>query len=253
MPRPRALLSALALFLLTTSLAAQEYAIDRCESLRIPLGVLDGGGVVRYRLGKDGRADTTSLEVMSTVQLSASALRSAAARQLAACRFHRPPTDRLLVDQMVQFTRERVNVGPARVADSAVAAMVVAPAAIPVGPVYDSLPILEEHPRAFDCRVPRMTGMGGPEGTFRSEAEANAAFDKWAARNSGRVRFRMLIAADGKVVRDSVQIISTENPSVTNDAVASAARCRYAPGRVAGVAVATWYTTGGGRTFVRAP
>ncbi|MGH7594097.1 MAG: hypothetical protein ACRELE_09655 [Gemmatimonadales bacterium] len=81
----------LALALLGAPIAGRAQTLKKCDEPKVLIGVLPrGAATVWYRLAKDGRPDTSSLGVVEVHGLSASELRSVAARILSACRFDVP-------------------------------------------------------------------------------------------------------------------------------------------------------------------
>src|ERR1700704_6313162 len=72
-----------------TASAGGGYAVKKCDDPKVPIGMLSKGlGTIWFRLGKDGKPDTASISVLHVIGLSAVGMRSVAARQLSACRFH---------------------------------------------------------------------------------------------------------------------------------------------------------------------
>lgn len=250
-----------ALLLLPATAVAQGVTFDRCDTPRVPLGVLAGEGRVRYRVLENGHPDTASVEVLAVRGLSVGGYRSAVVRVLADCRMKRlhDAPDGVRVSQAIAFVRNRANTitqltppGPVDPADIP----------LPGGPrlvrggdaaaLDDSL--VEEHPRPLSCNdaLPS-AGSSPPSGPFRSEAEANAAFADWARLHNGRARLLVVVGIDGQVARDQVSVVDSDNPTVTNDMIKGVAGCHYAPGRIGGEPVPTRVVQGRGVEYRTEP
>lgn len=235
------------LLLLPATAVAQRVTFDRCAPPRVPLGVLDGEGRVRYRVLENGHPDTASVEVLAVQRLSVDGYRSAVVRTLADCRMKRlhDAPDGVRVSQEIAFVRDRAKTitrlappGPLDPTDIPLPASPKLIRHADAAPVADSL--VEEHPRALGCKD--SFGSGGsspPPGPFRSKAEADAAFADWARLHNGRSRLLVVVGIDGQVSRDQISVLESDNPAVTDEVIQATAACRYAPGRMGGEPVAT--------------
>jgi hypothetical protein len=230
---------------LPAPLVAQGFPLDRCEAPRSPLGYLTGAGEITYRLKPDGRPDTITVAVITAQGVSAGGLRSAAVRQLAACRMARPE-QALVVRQLVRFDSIRVMIDPAVAEESPVEVLAI-DTVRPATRVYaarDSM--LEERPRRIRCERGPGPPPGPGEQRFSSRQEAEEAFAREARNMSGRLRVRVVIGVDGRVIRDSTQVLESTNPNTTNSLLATISSCRYAPARIGGIPVAASLVTGNG-------
>jgi hypothetical protein len=234
MPRSRVACSAL-LLLLPGLLTAQEFPLDRCAA-PAPVGHLRAAGVIRYSLGTDGRPDTASVVVVRRAEPSVATLRSAAVRQLAACRMRRPRAVTLVTQEIV-FDSANVRLA------SAVATTADEPI-LPLQPI-GALPELlaaddstiEERLRWLDCdRAPRSRSVST---TGRSGAADHGAAVSASPQSHGMVVVHLTVATDGTVVPGSDSLKSSTNPASTTNLLRSLRTCRFAPSRVGGTAVAT--------------
>lgn len=217
-----------------------DYPVKKCEEPKEPVGFLRGGGVVTYLLGRDGKPDTGSVQVLAALDLSVAGFRSAVVRQLSACRLdvgsHKPDRAISVVEE-IEFDLTSARVRPARAApDSGLAPVHDSTAfAAPASPLELSDPRLEERPRRLACDYSRTRAPGGEQ--YRSRKEQESAMREWERENSGTIKVHTVVGADGRIVRDSITVISSTNVAITNKLVDALASCRYAPGRMHGVPV----------------
>jgi hypothetical protein len=227
--------TALLLLFVPSVLGAQEFPLDRCTS-PAPVGYLKAAGVVRYSLGDDGRPDTASVVVVRRAEPSVATLRSAAVRQLSACRMRRPRTATLVVQEIV-FDSANVRIGPAIpiAPDETVLegrSQVVLPDLVAAG---DST--IEERLRWLDCeRPPRYRPVST---TGRSRAADQGAAVSASPESYGMVIVRLTVGTDGTVVPGSDSLTSSTNPASTSNLLRSLRSCRFAPSRIGGGAVVT--------------
>ncbi len=229
------------------SLAGQAappgYPVKKCEALAVPIGSISGIGALQYQLRADGRPDTASLGVLESPSLSPAALRSAAVRQLSACRMDlgrdksKAP---LWVRQAILFQDSLVRLAPARPVTQGTPL-----SATPVNlaevllPVAGDDPRLEERPRPVNCErdmVIRKERVGRLEDVAREVGEARRA-------TTGRIRARFLVAVDGEVAPTSVQILESTNPAANDYLAYHISACLYAPGRLGGQPVPVLFET----------
>lgn len=249
------------LLLSPAPLLGQSLSPDRCDEPRVPLGILSGQGAVRYHLAADGRPDTASVRVARVRGISAGGYRSAVVRELSACRMKRLHDQRSGLDvlQAISFTgakgRTTIQMAPAVVDTAADSSLASAPVLeVNPGPRVRDDSTVEEHPRYLSCGGGSLPALGGPpSGPFRSREEADAAFNAWAQQHSGRVRLQAVVGSDGRISRDSVQVVETTNVSVTNEGGDAISACRYTPGRIGGVPVPTRIELGRSYSIELAP
>ena len=227
-------------------LSAQRYDLDRCSTPREPLGVLTGGGEVRYELKHDGRPDTGSVSVLAVNGISAAGYRSAVVRQLSSCKMRHPHQSPVMVRQAIRFDATHVTVDPAVPADTSVPGLPILAVALPSGTIEGTDHLLEEIPRYVRCDRHPAPPPGRQTMTFRSREEMEAFLARDARDLSGTVRARLVVDPAGRVIRDSITVLSTNNPNVTNNAITYFASCHYTPGRIAGAPVQTAVRAGFG-------
>ena len=243
---------ALSLLLLAPPLLAQSpdgpsYKLRTCEAPDVPIGYLSGEGMLQYRMGADGRADTTTLSVVQASRISAAGLRSAAARLLSACRMdlsESHPEGTFLVHQPLRIDSATVLLAPARVAsDSLPRADDTPPFVMIAVPLDATDPRLEEKPRTLGCEQP-VIPEARPSGSYSTKAESDSALASWAKRNAGRLKARVVVQPDGTVVRGQIKILALTNVALREVLVSAIASCRFAPGRSGGVPVAAYAIAG---------
>lgn len=224
-----------------------SYALRKCEAPKVPIGFLNGEGILQYRLSDNGRPDTTTLSVVQASRISAAGLRSVAARLLSACRMdlgQAHPVGSFLVHQPLRIDSATVLLAPARMAgDSLPGAPDMIPEVTSALPLEPTDPRLEEKPRTLSCTPPRIAGqpLGG---TYRNQQEAEEAFNDWAKQHGGRLKARVVVLPNGRVSPGQIQVIESTNPEIREALIGSIASCRFAPGRSGGVPVAAFATAG---------
>ena len=233
------------------------FPIRDCSFPEGAVGSLSADGVVAYLLDRNGRPDTTTLRVLSVGRISVAGYQSAVRRRLSGCRFRLPrglKPEGIAVSQGVDFAPDRQSMRTANRLDSLPAGLPLVPVLIPTEglPLPVGSRLLEEHPvmsGGSSCRPP--SNGSPPGGTFRSEEEANRAFDTWAAENSGRVLATVEVGVDGRAVPGTARTIETDNPRVANNLLRTIEKCRFAPGRIGGVPVPAIAQTAQGSSVER--
>ena len=240
------------LLLMAAPLPAQStvdvsYKLRGCEAPKVPIGYLNGEGILQYLMSADGRADTTTLSVVQASRISAAGLRSVAARLLSACRMDLSephPEVPFLVHQPLRIDSVTVLLAPARAApDSLPRAIDTLLFVMLAVPLEMTDPRLEEKPRTLGCEQPQIAE-AMPSGIYRTKAESDTAFARWAKRNGGRLKARVVVLPDGTVARGQIKILSLTNPDIRAVLVGAIASCRFAPGRSGGVPVSAFATAG---------
>lgn len=205
------------------------------DSKRVPVGALSGQGLVRYQVAANGRPDTLTLRVVATNGISAAALRSAAARILPTCRLKAGHVKLpVAVSQGIRFENPGFTYSNAAVTADALlrsdTLSTAPPPSVPGGPYAFTNALLEERPQALGCELAKPINVPGNDlSTIATEQHMR---EGWA-------RLRFVVAPNGRAIADSVTVVATSNPASTNRAVQTIVDCKFAPGRVAGVPVAT--------------
>lgn len=214
---------------------SDSVAVRECVAPKVPIGMLSpASGTIQFVLRKDGKPDTTAVEVTNVSGISAAGLRSVAVRTLSGCRFEsgeavgsgvRRVTATVRLDGMSPV------VGAAYLSPSPEAGLAILPLDIPL----DSFPLaiddarLEERPRRLRCADPPLP----PGGTRQQLTEQLRAWrEVWA----GRLAAKATIGVDGRPDR-RVMVISTSNPVATQNLVNLLLGCVYVAGRYHGIPV----------------
>jgi len=214
-------------------------SLERCREPVQPLGVVSGTGVVRTVLSPDGRPDTTRLEVGFAKGLSPGGVLSIARRQLPACKFRIEPKPRspLVVLQQIVLDSNGLSIRTIPAEGRAFTPLEITIPALPTEPVDEDDPLLEEKPRTLECQNgPREEIVTtGPV----SRADFEAMQREMQRANTGEATFTFVVDTGGRFAAGSVTVVSSTSPSITQRAVRLYQDCRYAPGRMHGVPVAT--------------
>ena len=223
---------------------AQTYALDKCEKSKDPVGYIHASGMVRYTLRKDGTAAEGSLVVLTVDRMSLNGFQSAALRQLASCRMHRPPADQSVV-QLIHFDSTSIGIEPAAPATGNEVPQPLAEAqAPPATPIAINDSTLEERPRWISCSRPPHTVAPGSSGRIPTEVMEEQAYLRASPLNSGAITAQILVGTDGKVDQDKVVLMNSSNPANTSNLLRTLKSCQYAPGRIAGAPVNTIVVAG---------
>ena len=216
-------------------------AFKECHEPKVPLGMIHAQGVVMYQADRDGRPDTSSVRVADPRNISAAGFRSAVVRFLSSCRLALNPKPDAAVSILQQFTFDstQVRFAPGGTPPTMVERRdSIAP---PPGPVDDTASVLEERPRPLGCRsaVPSDQVVSA---RARTRADAQAAVQEQLARDTGTVEARYVVGPDGKMVEETFAVVGSTNLALAGTLSDNVKRCRWAPGRIAGVPVATRMT-----------
>ncbi|MBK8006073.1 MAG: energy transducer TonB [Gemmatimonadetes bacterium] len=214
-------------------------SLERCRSPVQPLGEVSGTGVVRTVLSPDGRPDTTRIEVGFAKGLSPGGILSIARRQLPACKFRIEPKPRapLAVLQQIMLDSNGLSIRTIPAEGRPFTPLEITPPVLPTEPVEEGDPILEEKPRTLACQ-------NGPREEIvttgpMSRGDFEAMQREMQRANTGEATFTFVVDTGGRFVVGSVTVLSSTNPSITQQAVRLYQNCQYAPGRIQGVPVAT--------------
>ena len=200
--------------------------------------------------------DTASIAVLKVVGMSPAGFKSVAARVLSACRLDlgKPdPTAAVGVMSEVTFSEATpVQVGTATPLSAPATALVLEQIKIP----KDSLPLpindrrIEERPLRLSCAGPRqqaptrITGRGSNPAQAQQDAmdQIRTAQQQQAATNGGTLVAQVVVGIDGKP-GSQVRVITVSNPMATQNLAELIGGCRFAPGRILGVAVPAYIET----------
>ncbi len=236
---------------------AAGYSVKKCDEPKLPIGMLPKGfGEVSYMVGKDGKPDTASIAVLKVIGLSPAGFKSVTARVLSACRLDmgKPdPTASVGVMSEVTFSEATpVQVSTATPLSApgtalAIDAMKVSKDSLPL-PINDRR--VEERPLRLSCAGPRqqaptrITGRGSNPAQAQQDAmdQVRAAQQQQSATNSGTLVAQVVVGIDGKP-GSQVRVISVSNPMAQQNLADLIGGCRFAPGRILGVAVPAYIET----------
>ena len=207
--------------------------------------MLHAQGQVAFGLTKAGRVDTNMLHVVSVRGVSPGGFRSAVVRELAGCRFDRSldsASSDVSVVTLVTFDSAALSVTPAIVATGREGVLEVpAHPTVPSEAIEATDSTVEERPRRQSCSLPPEPSPFG--GTYRTMQDRDAAYAAWQRMNSGTVAARIVVEVDGTVPVAGIVIVSSTNPSMRTMFLSVLSSCRYVPGRISGVLVATIVAT----------
>ncbi|HKV75371.1 MAG TPA: hypothetical protein VJN95_12700 [Gemmatimonadales bacterium] len=188
-----------------------------CRRSKQAIGYINGSGVITYVVTVEGRADTSTVKVVSHQGMSSASLVSVAQRVLAACSYY--PAESVaghapaLVAQKLSFRSGGTHPVATLPPGSADAGQAEGP---------EDVRNVDEAPAQLDCEYPR--------------------------RFSGTANFilEFIVGADGRVESGSITVVNSvpPPPELLKEAKELELSCRFAPGRVDGVPV---------RTLVRQP
>jgi hypothetical protein len=98
-----------AVFIAGTPSIAAAQTLKKCDDPKVPIGVLpSGNSVIWYRLGRDGKPDTSGMGVVQVLGMSVAGVRSVAVRLLSACRFDVKKGDSLSAGLLTELMRARM-------------------------------------------------------------------------------------------------------------------------------------------------
>jgi hypothetical protein len=233
------------------------YPVKKCDEPKAPIGMLPKGfGQISYMVGKDGKPDTASIAVLKVIGLSPAGFKSVAARVLSACRLDmgKPdPSGSVGVMSEVTFSEAMpVQVSTATPLSAPGTALALESIKIP----KDSLPLpindrrIEERPLRLSCAGPRqqapqrITGRGASAAQAQQDAaeQIKTAQQQQSALNSGTLLAQVLVGIDGKP-GSQIRVIEVSNPMATQNLAELIGGCRFAPGRILGVAVPAYIET----------
>lgn len=234
---PRTLAPALLLALSAVrSAAAQSYGIGRCHPSPEGIGAVSAEGAVRYTLDAQGIPDTGSVSVLGAARISVAGYRSAVVRLLSGCRMQHGDTP-VAVTQGIRFDAGGAHLTPALPATGTESALAITAPAPVTGPLDARDSIIEERPSWITCDRPprtRPVTASGPSAVADQNMFASAS-----SANSGTITAALLIGSDGRVVKDSLKLVSTTNPANSSNLMRSLASCRFAPARIGGIPITT--------------
>jgi hypothetical protein len=236
---------------------APSYAVKKCDAPKEEAGVLPRiSGQAFYRLAKDGKPDTASIQVLRVFGISAAGFRSVVARRLSTCRFDvekaalNAPAG-VMSEIMADTTWFAVAIATPWITPAA-------PLAIePLGLPKDSFPMrgddrrIEERPRQISCKeataLPpqshRTTSMATTTAAIaQAQATQRTETDQWNVAHAGTLVAEVRVGIDGKP-GSAVRVISVTNAFATTSLAELIGGCRYVPGRYHGVLVPSFIQT----------
>jgi hypothetical protein len=233
------------------------YPIKKCDEPKVPIGLLPKGfGQVSFMVGKDGKPDTASIAVLKVIGLSPAGFRSVAARVLSACHLDMgkpdPSASANVMSEVTFSEATPVQVSTATPLSAPGTALALEPIKIP----KDSFPLpladlrIEERPLRLSCAGPRqqapqrITARGANAAQAQQDAtdQIRVAQQQQAALNSGTLTAQVLVGIDGKP-GSQVRVIESSNPMATQNLAELIGGCRFAPGRIHGIAVPAYIET----------
>lgn len=218
--------------------AAQAIRSRGCHKPKVPIGVLDASGTVRFQLNRDGKPASGSVAAVSANGASLAGLQSAADRQLSACRFDTRALKRsfpLTVEAKIRFdTLQAWFSDPVVTLDQRTPEPVTIPGSPGPGPFPATLPAVDERPREQGCQAAMMSQRfpaGHSIQDFMRTAELTQSYQYGAAV----ARFE--VKEDGRVDERSIEVLRATTPLLREKVMKTVAKCRFAPGRIGGVPV----------------
>jgi hypothetical protein len=229
-----------------------QYAIKKCDELKVPIGALpEGSGTVSYLISKDGRPDTSSIAVLEVSGLSAAAFRSVMARRLAACRFSggRAGASSTVVSEIAQLDSMTLQVASTTASSPTSQPLPLETLSIPL----DSFPLplndrrIEERPLRLSCNAARTPPpiMISGRGATRAQAMQDAQDQMRMAQLQQSTKYGGTLVAEVRVGIDGkpgpqVRVIEATNRMAVQALADIIATCRFAPARIRGVAVPSY-------------
>ena len=205
--------------------------LRRCTEPQVRVGVLRAVADLQFVVDRNGRPDTTSVNLIAVAGASAEGFQSAARRYLGTCRFRPGQVEGRSVSTLVlarmSFARDSTVLMTSREpADSLLPLVWLEPLQIEAGRIYENADVeLDEKPRLLPC--------GRDLGTFKIPDDAYVLL-----LMSGRAELEFVILPSGTPDRSTARVLRTDNPRAAREAMTSYMSCRYAPGRVGGQPVA---------------
>lgn len=234
------LLSAFLIAVMTDAAAAQVLKLRGCDHPRIPVGVLNASGTVRYQIGADGRTVTNSVAALSSDGASLPGLQSAAERQLSACRFDARSLNRpfpVAVEAQIKFDSLKIWFSdPVVTLDQSAPAPVADDGGFGNDPMPVMFPLVDERPRVIRCKA-----VAPPRSSYSSDESTETMLRRIQLDvhfRSGGVVIRYVVRPDGKVSKQDIQVLATSNPLIRDRMLKTIAGCRFSPARAGGVPVA---------------
>ncbi len=230
-----ALFAVLLLACVTGAGWAQVLKLRSCKEPKVPIGRMDASGVVRFQIGQDGRPLAGTIATLKANGATPVGLQSAAERQLTACRF-----DTRHLERRYPVTAEaniRFDSLQAWFSDPVITVDQRRPDPVPlganVGPGSFSarLAIVDERPRGVHCNA-AMQPQYFPSGQSMQEVYNTLQLTGNFGRGVALVRF--IVRDDGRVDKKSIEVLAASASVMRKRIVLSLAKCRFAPGRVAG-------------------
>lgn len=218
--------------------AAQAIRSRGCHEPKIPIGVLEASGTVRFQVTKDGKTAPGSVAAVMANGASLAGLQSAAERQLSACRFDTRKVSGafpLTVEVQIRFDSLQAWFSDPRITlDQRVPEPVAVDSSPGSGPFPATLYLVDERPREQNCQQ-AMMAQRFPEGHSIQEIVQTVQLTQDRQFGWGVVRFE--VGDNGRVDAHTIEVLRAKSTDVREKLMKSIARCRFAPGRIGGVPV----------------
>jgi hypothetical protein len=219
--------------------AGQVVKSRGCHEPKVPIGVLEASGTVRFQVTKDGKTAPGSVAAVMANGASLAGLQSAAERQLGACRFDTRKVNRtfpLAVEVQIKFDSLQAWFSDPQITLDQRAPEPVAVDSPPgPGPFPATLYLVDERPREQNCQEAMMS-QRFPEGHSMQEIMQTVHLTQDRQFGWGVVRFE--VGENGRVDAHNIEVLRAKSTDVREKLIKSIARCRFAPGRIGGVPVA---------------
>jgi hypothetical protein len=224
--------------------------LKKCDDPRVPIGGLPSGdAVIWYRVGSDGKPDTSGMGVVEAHGMSAAGVRSVAVRLLSACRFDVGKGDPLSAGVLtsLRFDTAHIALGSTNRAGGPATLRNFETFNLPTDSIFPAGDRrIEEKPRGLKCpsppRSPDFTGAG--RGATQAEAQSAARLaigpqiDNWNVMNSGQMVAEVIVNPNGRV-DGNIRVVQASNPAATATLSEMVRGCTWVPGRALGVVVRT--------------
>lgn len=222
---------------------AQTFKIRSCHRPKVPIGVMDASGLVRFQVARDGRPAPGTVAAIAAKGSSLAGFQSAAERQLSACRFDTGKLKRefpLTVESRFTFDSLKVWLSdPVVTLDQRAPVPVALEPPPEPGPYPADMRLVDERPRQEGCQVVSGTPRY-PTGSSVQDLMLTTSLTQSNRIGSAVVQYE--VKPDGRVEKGSIKVLRASSNLVRDQVARSIAKCRFAPGRIGGAPVAVTTT-----------